>query len=482
MSRLKRVHLLHTNDLHSHLDQAGKIYTQVKSLRKQLEEQGEPYFLLDIGDHMDRFRLETEGTDGRVNRALLERTGYDMVTFGNNELLTFSKEQLGMLYDDAPFSVVSTNVFDVNGTERPDWIVPYEWKDAGGIHVYFLAATIPYPQVYEMMGWQVKNPFPLIERTVQSLRKEADIIVLLSHLGLGNDRMLAEQIDGIDIIIGAHTHHLLEKAEKVRNTYLAAAGKFGQAVGQVTVSFDEITRSVLDVTACCHFLKDQASEESIDLLMSRYKERAEQNLAQPIVCLEEPLTIDWNQESPFANLLADSIRDWVGADMALVNSGQLLCDLPKGTVTQEMIHRTCPHPINPVLVEISGRDLKNTLEESLLTEFQQKPIRGFGFRGETLGTISVSGIEVRFDPKRKPYQKITSIQFGEKEEWKEEETYLVGMIDMFMFGAGYLHLKKGRLIKYFLPEFLRDLLAYQLKKPVAIERCKKRRFLKAGEY
>ena len=316
---------------------------------------------------------------------------------------------------------------------------------------------------------------------VQTLRKEADIIVLLSHLGLGNDRLLAEQMDGIDIIIGAHTHHLLEKAEKVGNTYLAAAGKFGQAVGQVTATFDEVTRSVRDVTACCHFVKDQISEESIDLLMNRYKERAEQNLAQPVVCLQEPLTIDWNQESPFANLLADSIRDWVGADMALVNSGQLLCDLPKGTVTQEMIHQSCPHPINPVLVEISGKDLKNTLEESLLTEFQQKPIRGFGFRGETLGTISVSGIKVWFDPGRKPYEKITSIRVGEKEEeWKKEETYLVGMIDMFMFGAGYLSLKKGRLIKYFLPEFLRDLLAYQLKKPVAVERCKKRRFIKGG--
>jgi 5'-nucleotidase len=299
-------------------------------------------------------------------------------------------------------------------------------------------------------------------------------------LGLGNDRKLAEQIDGIDIIIGAHTHHLLEKAEKVRNTYLAAAGKFGQAVGQVTVFYDETTRSVQDVTACCHDLAGQVPDESINLLIRRYKERAEQNLAQPVARLEEPLTVDWNAESPFANLLADSIRDWVGADVALVNSGQLLCDLPKGTVTLEMIHQTCPHPINPVLVEISGRDLKNALEESLLAEFQQKPIRGFGFRGEILGTLSVSGIEVRFDPRRKPYQKITSIRFGEKGEWKEEETYLVGMIDMFIFGAGYLSLKNARLIKYFLPEFLRDLLAYQLKKPVAVERCKERRFFKAG--
>jgi len=54
------------------------------------------------------------------------------------------------------------------------------------------------------------------------------------------------------------------------------------------------------------------------------------------------------------------------------------------------------------------------------------------------------------------------------------------MIDMFIFGAGYLSLKNARLIKYFLPEFLRDLLAYQLKKPVAVERCKERRFFKAG--
>ncbi|MBA4603763.1 bifunctional metallophosphatase/5'-nucleotidase [Thermoactinomyces mirandus] len=472
----KRVHFLHTNDLHSHLDQFGKIYTLVESLRSQFEADGEPCFLLDIGDHMDRFRLETEGTDGRVNRALLERTGYDMVTFGNNELLTFSKEQLGILYHDVPFSVVSTNVFDLKGDHQPDWIVPYQWKVVNGIRCCFLAATIPYPLVYEMMGWQVKNPFPIIEEAVLSVRHQADVVVLLSHLGLDKDQLLAEKIDGIDVIIGAHTHHLFEQAEKIGNTYLTAAGKFGQAVGQISITVDPDRRSIEDVSACCHFVEQHPSAESIEDLMDWYKLQAEQNMSQPVTWLEEPLEINWNEESPFANLLADSIRDWVGSDLALVNSGQLLCDLPRGTITQRIIHQACPHPINPVLMEISGRDLKDTLEESLLNEFKQKPIRGFGFRGKILGMMSVSGIEVRYDPDREPFQKITSLWLGEK-EWKENEKYLVGMIDMFMFGAGYLRLRSGKLIKYFLPEFLRDLLAHQLKKPTAIRKCRQRRFL-----
>ncbi|MGA8942547.1 MAG: bifunctional UDP-sugar hydrolase/5'-nucleotidase [Thermoactinomyces sp.] len=472
----KRVHFLHTNDLHSHLDQAGKIYALVESLRSQIKAQGESCLLLDIGDHMDRFRLETEGTDGRVNRALLERIGYDMVTFGNNELLTFSKEQLGTLYHDAPFSVVSTNVFDLTGDYQPDWIVPCQWKMVNGIRCCFLGATIPYPLVYNMMGWQVKNPYSIIEKAVCSVRGQADVVVLLSHLGLDQDRLLAERLEGIDVIIGAHTHHLLEQAEKIGNTYITAAGKFGQAVGHVTVTVDTDRKLIVDVTACCHPVEQKTPEKSIEAMMDWYRAQAEQNLSQPVVQLKEPLEIDWLEESPFANLLADSIRDWVGTDLALVNSGQLLCDLPQGTVTQRTIHQACPHPINPVLMEISGRDLKDTLEESLLNEFKQKPIHGFGFRGKILGMLSVSGIKVKYDPAREPFQKITSLWLGEK-EWKESEKYLVGMIDMFMFGAGYLRLKSGKLVKYFLPEFLRDLLMHQLKKPDAIRNCRERRFL-----
>ena len=87
----------------------------------------------------------------------------------------------------------------------------------------------------------------MLPEQVSRLRKEVDLVVLLSHLGLATDRRLAEEIPEIDIILGGHTHHLLEEPERVGQTWLAAAGKFGEHVGHVTITFDPAGQKIIQV-------------------------------------------------------------------------------------------------------------------------------------------------------------------------------------------------------------------------------------------
>jgi hypothetical protein len=72
------------------------------------------------------------------------------------------------------------------------------------------------------------------------------------------------------------------------------------------------------------------------------------------------------------------------------------------------------------------------------------------------------------DPYAEPYRKIRSIRVGER-ELRDGEEYTVGTVDMFTFGTGYLSLKEGKLLRYYMPEFLRDLLVWQLKREDAVE-------------
>ncbi|MBH8604999.1 bifunctional UDP-sugar hydrolase/5'-nucleotidase [Thermoactinomyces sp. CICC 10522] len=476
MGLIKRFHLLHTNDLHSRLDGAAQIHHLVTSLREKWAAQGEEGLLIDVGDHMDRMRMETEGTDGWVNRAILEKTGYDLFTFGNNELLTFSKDHLDALFRDASFSVISSNVFEYGSDRQPGWLSPYKIKEVAGVKFGFLAATIPYPLVYEQMGWTVKDPLTVLKEAVHSLRGQVDLLILLSHLGLPNDRLLAGQLEGIDMILGAHTHHLLPEPEREKGTWIAAAGKFAEYLGHVSLEIDLEQKRLIRVEGRCYELKGQEASAEILRLIDRYREEAERNLSEPITYLPEPLITDWYGEAPFANLLADSLRDWVQADIALVNSGQLLKSVRSGLITRKDLHRVCPHPINPALIRIKGKAIKETLEESLLPEFQEQPIRGFGFRGKVLGSMAVSGMKVEYDSRAKPHEKILRIMVGPR-ELNEEEEYELATIDMFTFGAGYLGLKEGEIIRFYLPEFLRDLLAVQLKKTDALQRCREPRWI-----
>lgn len=475
MKSNQRIHLLHTNDLHSRLDQTGKIDHFLKRKRREWNESGEAHLLVDVGDHMDRMRWETEGTDGRINRVILERMNYDAVTFGNNELLTFSKDQLYSLYKNASFSVVSSNVKELRTGKTPDWIYSHKWIQCQGIMFCFLGATVPYDKVYTLMGWIVEDPILAIKREVEKVRDKADVVILLSHLGYYTDQLLAQKVPGIDLILGAHTHHLLEKPICIGTTYIAAAGQFGEHIGHLVIEWDNKAKKLASITGQTYSLENEPMSDEICQLIEQYKKLAEQTLETPIAFLKESLSIHWYQESELGNLLADAIGSWVGTGVAVVNSGQILGHLARGEVTWRMIHRICPHPINPVIIQIKGEALWQAFEESLLFQFMNKDIRGFGFRGEKLGMLSVSGMHILYDPQKEPYKKICEVYIGDQ-LLDKQKTYEIGSIDMFQFGVGYLSLKNGKTVRHFLPEFLRDLLAHQLQQGISLKTLKQKRW------
>jgi 2',3'-cyclic-nucleotide 2'-phosphodiesterase (5'-nucleotidase family) len=170
-------------------------------------------------------------------------------------------------------------------------------------------------------------------------------------------------------------------------------------------------------------------------------------------------------------LLASAIRRLTDAEIGLVNAGQLLESIPAGSVTEEAIHAICPSPINPCLTRLTGRQISRTLEESLLPEFQQLEIRGFGFRGRVLGGLCLDGLEVAVDPEGAPYHKITEIKVNGI-EMDQDRLYSVGTLDMFTFGVGYLGLKEGQDVRYFLPDFIRHVLSGALNDEQLIVGCR----------
>lgn len=87
----QRLTILHTNDIHSHFETMSPIAAGIAGLRAAAGE--EAVLLVDIGDHMDRAAVETEGTMGQANIDILNLTGYDAVTIGNNEGLTFRRKR-----------------------------------------------------------------------------------------------------------------------------------------------------------------------------------------------------------------------------------------------------------------------------------------------------------------------------------------------------------------------------------------------------
>ncbi|MGG6312133.1 bifunctional metallophosphatase/5'-nucleotidase [Paenibacillus macerans] len=466
--------ILFTNDLHSHFETMGRIAAMIDELRAEAPG---PTLLLDIGDHMDRAAIETEGTMGQANVDVLNLTGYDAITIGNNEGLTFTPDLLDQAYAGLLSPAVCGNILEIGTGRPPAWMNRRLIVRKGGFTVGLVAATAAFAEFYELLGLESLNPLVTIARDVRELRGEVDLVIVMSHLGLNLDRELAETIPGIDLILGGHTHHLLEVPLRIGSTTIAAAGKFGQYLGRIVVRPASEAGRRFSLDGTCLVVGDGPKQERVEQAIALQREAAVLRLNRTVAVTDRALPLDYASESPFGNLLAQAVRHYADCDFSLVNSGQLLAGLPAGEISEGMLHERCPSPINPCTMRLKGKDILFSLEQSLLEEMTGKAIMGFGFRGKVLGGICVDGMNIVYDPNAAPYHRVVQATIGGAQV-AEEQAYVVGTLDMFSFGVGYERLKRGTEKRFMLPDFLRDLLRLELQTAGAVESCFQSRWKK----
>src|SRR5690606_3965532 len=155
---------------------------------------------------------------------------------------------------------------------------------------------------------------------------------------------MAEQVEGVDLIIGAHTHHLLEEPLMIGATTICAAGKFGEYIGRVEIGIDPITARPV-FRAKCVPTHAYAERPAAAAIISGFREVGQRRFGRVITRLTEPLPARTERESPLGNLLAAGLRRWTDAEIGIVNAGQLLGGLALGDVTAGELHALCPSPI-----------------------------------------------------------------------------------------------------------------------------------------
>jgi 5'-nucleotidase len=460
------LHIYHTNDLHSHFHQWPKIAYFLSERKKHHEAKKEKMLILDIGDHLDRFHPITEATAGKANVQLLNDLNYDFVTIGNNEGITLPYKDLDTLYENAAFDVLVANLFTLDG-DRPKWAKPYIFYDFCGVSICFIGLTIHYNKFYELLGWHVEDPFVTMETLLPQVKEKADCIILLSHLGLNEDERMAERFPEIEVIFGAHTHHLLRYGKLEGNTLLCGAGKHGHYVGYVCLSIDPLHKKIIEKQAYTYSMEDQPKSFKTEKMLEKFAKESEHKLNSLVTVLQEDLHVRWFDESPFAKLLADALREWCKADLAMVNAGVLLESLPKGPVTKRDLHRICPHPINPCKVYLKGDQLKEVILQANTEKMEQLQIKGFGFRGKIMGKMIYSGVEIETERLNDGIHHVKQI-FVQGKPLDLEKWYSVATIDMFTFGHLYPEISRAKHKEYYLPEMLRDLLAWKLKQTTTV--------------
>lgn len=445
---MQSIHIYHTNDVHSHLKSWPRTRAYLQQKRKQHEENNETCFIFDLGDFIDRSDLYTEATLGTANIHLLEEAGYDAVTIGNNEGITLSKEALEALYENVSFDVVLSNLKHLN-YEQPSWAHLYKiYETTEGLKLGVIGATAPFVDYYKPLGWEVLNPIENLQKIAKQLAENVDILVCLSHLGLKSDEILGNTIQNVDLIIGAHTHHILPLGKRVQQALLTGGGKFGVYIGHSTINYNEREQRVVSSSTELITIDDLPHIEGEVREIEALHNWGKEHLDVEVFKAGKYYNKEWFHNSKLAQLFSKAVLDYSQAECAFFSAGIFMTPLKAGSVTAYDLHKMLPHPINICVINMTGEQLLSCLKKvKEQPEWAELVVKGLGFRGKVLG-------------------KMLFYQCEEKEGQlfvngvlkTSTETIKVATLDMFTFGWFFPEIKEMTK-EYLLPHFLRDILA-----------------------
>ncbi|MCP3028255.1 bifunctional UDP-sugar hydrolase/5'-nucleotidase [Halobacillus sp. A5] len=459
----EKIFLYYTSDLHSHFENWPQIVGYFNQKKKKHIRKKETFWLLDNGDHADRFHPITEGLMGKGNVELLNAAGYDLATLGNNEGITLSYDDLYELYNEAKFKVICANLSSVNGPQ-PDWLLPYTIKETAlGTRVAVIGLTAPFETFYRLLGWDIYSPYEALDKYYDEMCESADIIVVLSHLGIHDDEEIARNYPEVDLIIGGHTHHLFQNGEHYGNTLLTAVGKHGTHLGEAFLEWDHENRQLSAKEAYAVTTENLTKDYTVSADVEEMKNKALQHLQTNVTSLDRSLQVAWFKDTLLMRRLTEELQEWTSSDVAMLNAGVLLDHLNTGDVTHEDIHRICPHPMNPCKVEVTGDELLEIIRVGHTKKLTEIRLKGLGFRGEIIGRMIFTGIEISTSIGEDGEERVREVTI-KGSPIDREKVYSLGTADTFTFGRLFPEIAYAKNKKYFMPELLRDLLAQAIKK------------------
>jgi 5'-nucleotidase len=244
--------ILHTNDTHSYLEsyndpKVGDVGGVVRrnTFIQETRNQYPNTIVVDAGDF-------SQGTPyynlfkGVPEIELMNMMGYDVVTLGNHEFDNGSKA-LAKRLKIANFTTVCAN-YQFKNKQLAKIIKPYAVVEIDDKKIGFFGLLCNMEKVIMLNYYKETtflDPVAAAQKMVEILknREQCDFIICLSHLGIKaefegdiTDRDIAEQVAGIDFIIGGHSHKLLEEPVIVNNTKIVQTGRNGIFVGKLVIS------------------------------------------------------------------------------------------------------------------------------------------------------------------------------------------------------------------------------------------------------
>ena len=446
------VTLLFTNDMESayepvpawwrddlgHIGGIAELTTLIRKIRRE-----EPnVFLFDSGDIFTG-ALSKE-TDGALMFEFMITMGYDAMAVGNHEF-DYGQDIFEWQKNRAPFPVLSTNLY-YKDSDHP-FAQRHAILERDGIRIGVVGSigqdaawTATAPGSMERLD--VLDPSETMQRSVDAIRDDVDLVVALTHQGhtapmqtdaeadprldrdIDADIALAGEVKGLDVLFGGHADAGTWAPVVQPETGTLIMQTFGQAtyLGYLQLTLDGETGGIIAYEGRL-IPVDSDNLEPDPVIEAKYQayRAAFPQLTEVVGRTEARLNRRYFDESDLGNLLADISVELTGADIALIHPGTIRKDIPAGEVEIVDILDTNPF-VDPIVVqEVSGEQLFAIMEQSFTL------LRGL---------LQVSGLEVEYDTSKPERERLVSLRH-EGEDVQPDDVFKVATPQIIARGGDH---------------------------------------------
>ncbi|NLB35625.1 MAG: bifunctional metallophosphatase/5'-nucleotidase [Elusimicrobia bacterium] len=396
----------------------------------------EDYILTDSGDI---FQGTPEGmlTEGRVVVELMNELGYRAAALGNHEF-DYGQETLKNLEALASFPFLGSNIRLLDSEEQPDWVSPPFIIEEGDLSIGLIGAiTQDMPKLTgrdNIEGLEFTDIISEVRTAAADLRKQgADIILLLSHAGYEDDLHIAEELSQeLDIILGGHTHLVLDKPKIKKGVILGHPGCNFQYAGRLRAYYSHKRNRINAYKYRLYPLRTDLypPDEEIEALINSSMGEAAEMLNEEIgqVTVDLPSSLYGNgrghRELALGNWQTDIMRESLGVDFAFQNTGGIRTPLLKGPLKVRDIWKLSPFGNHLVEMTLTGQQVRRLLEESVSGGYSYLQVSGLNF---VFNTALPEGMRV--------LNVIVVDDDGGKTEIDDEEEYRL-VTNSFLAGGG----------------------------------------------
>ena len=374
MKNLKKLTLLHSNDLHGDflaekvddklVGGVSRLSGYINKVRNE-----EKNVIYSISGDMFRGSLIDSEFQGLSTIEIMNLLAPDIVTIGNHEA-DYGLAHMLFIEKCASFPIINANMYiKYIGTRLFN---SHYIKEIDGMRVMFIGIlteeVLKNTKSEGLVGTliDIQDAATEVAKICDAYRTEdIDLTVLLTHIGIDEDQKLAEALDpacGVDIIIGGHSHTLLSEPCISAGIPIVQAAIGTDQIGRFDIMVDTDNNCIDSYTWQCIPITEETCprDEALEKVVNQYKEYTDEKYGRVLTRFPRAYTHPQrNMETELGDLMAECMRDQIGVDLFILGSGSIRRNSLGPVVTVKDFIEILPYPGPATGFRLIGRQLRH---------------------------------------------------------------------------------------------------------------------------